>query len=783
MTTAFEQEKREPLSSENYHTTACVLCSINCGLKVKVEDNQIVDVKADVDSPISEGHICNKAFSINTYNHHKQRLTSPLKKQADGSFREITWQQAYAEIGEKLSGLYEQHGGDSIAVCGLGGQANHQDTIMGLAWLKSYDSSWFFSAYAQEKTQHALVEELMYNAPKTGVMHPDPWNADFLLMIGTNPIHSNRGYKTAESLRAFCKDPKTKLAMIDPRVSETARRADKHIALKSGTDLWLYTAMLAHIAQQGLEDKEFVSKHVRDYQGFKQRFAEFNIEELAQVCEVPVDDIKQLAEDFAKADKASVFADTGVEWIEHTTLVNWLLRILTTVTGNFCQPGGNYFRPSFTPDTKFVEAKNKFVAPVSKIPGISALSPFEMFSPNILPEEILRGPIKAVVTSNSNPLRSYAGSAEFKEAFEKLDLLVVIELAMTESARVADYILPAPSGYEKWDWASFGRHFPELTLQLKKPILTTASSVENESEIFHQLRNKKTIPDAPSWLKNWASKKGENAPFASGLGLAIILSGFAGGMLFGKGKPTRVFSRWYNWAYQIVGPQLPAKQIATLWMSCHLFAVTRFRELEWPKTKNPFALARDWFKQILENRSGSVLAKLPVETAVNAALRHKDKKAHLLPPLFNNALDKALIYNAEYSGDYPLWLTAGERSPWTANTIHRDNGWRKGKGAECRLKINPETAAEHSIAADDNVALTTPWGQAEFAVTLDKGMRKDNLSMPNGMGLIYPNEEGELVQYGVNANDLTSTQYRDPFTGIPFHKMVPCKIEKMEKVA
>ena len=72
MTTAFKQEKREPLSSDNYHSTACVLCSINCGLKVRVEDNQIVDVKADSESPISEGHICNKAFSINTYNHHKQ---------------------------------------------------------------------------------------------------------------------------------------------------------------------------------------------------------------------------------------------------------------------------------------------------------------------------------------------------------------------------------------------------------------------------------------------------------------------------------------------------------------------------------------------------------------------------------------------------------------------------------------------------------------------------------------------------------------------------------------
>lgn len=753
--------------------TACVLCSMNCGIKVDVNANsELENITADDSNPISQGHICNKAYSLNHYVNHKQRLTGPLKRDDQGELGEVAWQQSFAEIGAKLEQIKQRYGGDKLAIAGLGGQGNHSDVLYGLAWLKSVQSPWFFSAYAQEKTQHHLVEQHMFASPPHSMMHPDPWHSDVLIIIGCNPLHSNRGYKSAENIRSFKKAGKA-LYVVDPRKTETARKADLHIAHKPGTDMWLFSAMVALIVQNQWYDQAYCRQWVDGLEQLQAQFGGLDIAALAAQCEVDVTALEQMTKAYAQADKGSLFWDTGVEWIPHTSLVSWLLRVLVVITGNYGRPGGNTLRPGFMADGEFLATKTSFIAPASQISGVPALGPFDMFSPNLLVDEINAGNIKALIVSSANPLRSYANSEQMRAAFAKLDLLVVIDTSLTETARQADYVLAAPSGYEKYEWSTFGRKFPKLTAHLRRPLIAPKGDVKTEAEIFTQIIKHSGGPaSAPKWLKRSLGRIGWDNYAAAPL---LLISA----LIAAKANPLQAFVRWVCWSYDAIGDSLPAKNVATLWLTCQLVALTRFRQFTHVPSKNPLKLARLWMRQILDNPNGNIVAQLPWQWHYDKALGHKDKKIRLLPALFSDLWQQKIHTQLETDTDYPLVLAAGERSPWTANTIQRDSSWRKGRNARCLLKINPATAAQLQLENDDWAKIITRSGEIKLQVKLDKAMREDNVSMPNGMGLEYPDENGELQAFGANTNDLTDYQSRDELTGIPFHKTVYCRVEKL----
>jgi anaerobic selenocysteine-containing dehydrogenase len=224
-----------------------VLCSHNCGLRVDVADGKIAEIRADESSPITHGYICNKGFAIQHYVEHAQRVEHPLKRRADGSFERISWEQAITEIAAKLSDIREQHSPRSIGLVGIGGQANHMDAPYGLTFLSALGSKRWFNAFAQEKTQHFLVGQWMFDAPPSVFFHPDIDDSHFLLMMGTNPKISNRGHNATDTFKAFAANPNQKLVVLDPRETETTRSADRHLKVKPGSDAYVLLGMAAAI--------------------------------------------------------------------------------------------------------------------------------------------------------------------------------------------------------------------------------------------------------------------------------------------------------------------------------------------------------------------------------------------------------------------------------------------------------------------------------------------------------------------------------------------------------
>lgn len=769
--------------------TACVLCSQNCGLLVDVADNRIVKVKADKNSPITAGYSCNKAYSIDHHVHHQQRVKQPLKRQANGQYQAISWQQAVTEIAQQLNDIRAKQGAQAIALCGLGGQANHMDAFYGLSFLQALGSSWFFNSYAQEKTQHQWVDWLMMKSPVSAWYHPDAWNSDYLLMMGTNPLLSNRHENAKENLHRFLSEKHRRLVVVDPRVTETARRAHRHLRLKPAGDAFLLLAMIKIILDETWFDARALQAQSKNFDALQTLFKTLDVHSLAQQCGLDVDEIREVSEGFSKANSACVFYDLGVEQIEHSTLVSWLIRVLVLVTGNFARRGGQYIISNFIPYDQRAVPSVMPKAPVSGIEGIAALTTTPMFSPYLMPEEIEAGNIRALIVEGANPLLSYGDSRRYKKALQSLQLLVVIDPAMTETGRVADYVLPTPVGYEKWEYCTFPRGFPDIKFQLRPPVVSGPVEALPEAEIYYRLaKAMHLVPQAPKLLQYLGKKTSGNRAFYA---ITLMCSAFIGA----RGDSNKITSFAAFWNYEALGRSLKSPTLSSVWLSCLGFALLQRKDMlrvlgkkfRW---STPFRMAGETFQRIMANPQGVVVASLDRDDNFSHAVRTGDKKIDLLPdairPLFNRAMDafnnEADANDGSTEGNqYPLLLCAGERTAWNANTLHRSPHWRKGKGPYFWIKINPVTAQALELEDGEQVKLVTPQGDISGPIKITDTVFPGVLSAPNGFGIEYlDTASGELTKVGENLNQLTSLEQRDPITGIPYLKHQRCRLEKFK---
>ena len=220
------------MPSTDWRKTACNLCYVNCGLEVLVENDRISKVRGDRDNPKSQGYLCNKATRIPFYAHHRDRLTTPLRRRADGGFDAIDWNTAIAEIAARLRDVVDRHGGKSLALYGGGGQGNHAGGAYATALLRALGSRHVFNALSQEKTGDFWVNGHMFGS-QTCHTAEDVHHCDLLFVIGANPWIAHGFPNARDHLNDIRKDPSRKMIVIDPRRSETAERADLHLAVPS----------------------------------------------------------------------------------------------------------------------------------------------------------------------------------------------------------------------------------------------------------------------------------------------------------------------------------------------------------------------------------------------------------------------------------------------------------------------------------------------------------------------------------------------------------------------
>jgi formate dehydrogenase len=479
---------------------------------------------------------------------------------------------------------------------------------------------------------------------------------------------------------------------------------------------------------------------------------------------VPEAQVREAARRMARAESVSIFEDLGIQQAPHSTLNSYLEKLAYLLTGNFGKRGAMNLHTAFG---KLIGGgKGDRKSPVGGHRIITGLIPC-----NAIPDEILTdhpGRFRAAIVESTNPCHSLADSQRMRQAFEALDFVVVIDVAMTETARQADYVLPAASQFEKWEATFFTLEFPHNYFHLRAPLLSPLPGTLAEPEIHRRLvRATGALDDVDLTPLHEAAAKG--------------LDAFAPAFLAWMGANPKLGRLVPVVLYETLGTTLPdgAAAAAAVWglaQSCALTYPESVRRAGYAG-EGP-ALGNALFEAILNQRSGVTFSVDPYEETWKR-LEQPDGRINLVVPELLEELAKLRDEDpAERDPAFPFVLAAGERRTSTANTIYRDPSWRK-KDAEGALRMNPEDAASLGIADGGRARVTTKRSSVETVVELTDTLRPGHMSLPNGLGLDYPDDGGQRVVHGVPANELTASEDCDWLAGTPWHKHVRARVEAL----
>lgn len=741
-----------------WKSTACILCSVNCGLHVQVDDGHFTKIKGDKSNPRSRGYTCEKPARLDHYQNHADRVTSPLRRREDGTFEEVDWDTAIREVADKLAAVRDQHGGEKIFYYGGGGQGNHLGGAYSGAVRKALGMRYQSNALAQEKTGEFWVEHLMFG----GRPEPDFEHAQVAVFVGKNPWHSHGFERARVILKEIAKDPDRKMIVLDPRRTETAELADVFLQVTPGTDAFVLAALLAILVEDGLVDRDFLAKHAEDPQALLDTLSKVPVADYCERAGVAETDVRAAARYIGTAESVAVLEDLGIEQAPHSTLNSYLEKLLYAVTGNFGRSGTMNLGTHLG---KLIgSGQGNRVSPVGGHRIITGLIPCNTIADEILTDHPDR--FRAMIVESANPVHSVADSPRMREALDALDFLVVIDVAMTETAERADYILPGASQYEKVEATFFGGGFPDHVFQLRHPLFPPHEGTLPEPEIHSRLcRALGAYTDDDLAPLRAASEKGLDE-----FGIAFLET-------IGSRPELRKILPVV--LYETLGRSLgdTLAPAALLWGAAQTLAGSDPESVRRAghEGEGP-ALGNALFQAIVDSPSGVTITSDPFEISFDR-LRPGDGRMNLVIPELLEELE-GLIDEAPPSKHdaYPFILAAGERRTNTANTIYRDPTWRK-KDPDGSLRMSPGDAARLGVETGDRVRITTKRGSAEAAVEITDTLRDGHVTLPNGLGLAYPTRGRERVVHGTPPNELTSREDRDWLAGTPWHKHVRAQVE------
>ena len=746
-------------NGDGWHRTACILCYVNCGVELGVEGRSIVRVRGDKAHPRSRGYLCQKAQRLHFYGEHADRLRTPLRRTASGGFEPISWDEALGEIAGRLRGLRAAHGGDGFAFYGGGGQGNHLGGAYGVSLMRAMGSSNMYGALAQEKTGDFWVNGHMFGAQSCHTAE-DVENADLLVVLGCNPWLAH-GFPNARlALREISRDPSRRMLVIDPRRTEAAEMADLHLQLRPGTDAYLLGAILALILRTGGEDREFLAARTTGFEEVAAALASVPVEEWVAHAGVALADVERAVDLILASASMCVRVELGLQQSRNSTLNSYLEKLLYLLTGNFGRPGTNNLHSWLQPLWGNSRGERSAVSGQEQIAGL--------YPPNRLTEEILTDHprrLRALWVDSANPANTAADTARVEEALRRLDLVVVVDVAMTETAALADYVLPAASQYEKWEYTLFTLEFPANMIQVRPPLLEPLPGTLPEPQIYTRLlRVMDALPpeETLAGLRDLAAT--DRAAFATGF-RALLATDPA----YAAVAPVVL--------YETLGRVLPdgAGAAAPLWPACHALAQ---RDPEAVRAagivgEGPL-LGEALFARVLSSPSGTLFSVHDYD-AVWSMVRHPDRRVHLAVPELLDWLSRLDAERDAGDPDHPFTLVAGQRRMHNANQIFRTPAWRKSD-PDGALRIHPDDLASLGAADEGWIEVATRTGRLLARAEADSSLRPGVVSLPHGYGQGYPDGRGGRIVDGPRINLLTAGDDCDPIAATPYHKNVRVRL-------
>ena len=428
----------------------CRICVAQCPIIVEVDDQGTpLSARGDKDNPHSEGFFCLKGKHFPEMHTAKNRLRHSLRRNDAGNLEPISSEDAIAEVAERVQAIIDEHGSQAIAVyCGTLFYQLPQTASMATAWMDAVGITQRYNSGTidQPGKPTAAAAHGIWLGGSHVFDESDTW-----MLVGTNPLvaisggipHANPGRRLQ---RARARG--LQLIVIDPRRSETAKQAALHIQPRPGNDPAILAGIIREVIRQGLVDEAFVRENVEGFETLRAEVEGFTPETVAERAKVPAEQIREAALLFGRARKGSVTAGTGANMSGWSNITEYLVLCLNSICGRFRREGDLVVNPGVLSTRRSFNAQP---LPPYPVDGYGPRMRTRNMTPAIcglptsaLPGEILEegpGQVKALFTIGGNPMRAWPDQNKTLAALEALELHVVVEPRMTDTARLADFVL------------------------------------------------------------------------------------------------------------------------------------------------------------------------------------------------------------------------------------------------------------------------------------------------------------------------------------------------------
>ncbi len=721
----------------------CRLCPAYCQILAHVEDGTLSKVTGDPDSPLFKGYTCPKGRALPEQHNGSHRLLSSRKRNSENAFEDIGSNAALNEIAEQLQAIIAEHGPRSVAIyAGTGQLSCGVAASVAVSFLTALGSPMHFtsSTIDQPGKAIAMAAHGLWAGGELDFATADTW-----LIVGANPVISKASGAPAHNPGQRLKEAQErglKLIVIDPRKTETAKRAAIHLQAKPGEDPTILAGLLHIIIAEGLYDAEFVRDNVDGFEDLKASVAAFAPEYVAKRADVPVEQLLDAARTYASAvgkpgRGGAVTQCTGPNMSLHGSLSEYLGYSLMSVCGYWSREGDAVVKPNVLAPA--FEAKAQAMPPYQgwdypekmRIRGL-AKTASGMPTAALADEMLLEGDgqVKALICLAGNPMAAWPDQEKTYRALSQLDLLVCLDYRMSETAQLSDYVIAPRLSLETPATtllAENNKHYG-YGLGFYEPYASYAPAVVEP-------------PPESDVIEEWEFFYG----LAQRMGLGLFVASQAGWdqfneapitfeMLDMENKPTTDDLHRYLTQHSRV-PLDEVKQFA----NGNIFDIQ-----ETVQPKDPDCEAR------LCVGNGMMLDELQEVVAE-----------------FEAEQDRA--------PGFPLRLIC-RRHNHVVNSVGREIGKLSKKPFNPAF-MHPEDIAELQLTEGDVVKITSEHSSIEGIVESDTTLRRGLVSMAHAYGGLPGPDDGRVRELGSNTGRLVSTEARyDRVTGIPLMSNIPVKV-------
>ncbi|MGE0409257.1 MAG: molybdopterin-dependent oxidoreductase [Amphiplicatus sp.] len=715
--------------------TICRLCSAFCPILVSFENGRPVKVVGDPEGAY-EGYTCPKGRALPELYNDPRRLLTSQKRQPDGSFAPISSDRAIEEIAERLQEMVDEHGPRSVAAYfGTGILTTFFGAAMSGYFLKALGSPMLFDASSIDKPAEKIALALHghWHAGSQSFESSDSW-----IIVGANPIIAksngapthNPGMRLKQAVNRGMK-----LIVIDPRRTETAKRAHIHLQPRPGEDPAILAGIANIILSEALYDAEFVEENAVGLAALKAAVAPFTPDYVAHRADIPSSQLIEAARSFAKGKRGMVSCSTGPSFATHSNLSFYLGLCINTLCGRWARPGDrlacqNILLPAYSPRAEPRAPYSLFSDEVMRATGLRR-SVAGMPTAALADEILYDGPerVRALISVGGNPVSAWPDQRKTEAALGRLDLLVQMDVFMSATARRADYVIAGPMALE----APYTTYLAEMVKYIGPvrgmeipwaqyaPALLGApegSDVVAEHAFFFRLAKKMGLQ--LHWANIQSIGKHEESPTRTGA--------------FDMNHEPSLDEMW---ELLTIDARIPLSEVK----------------------KYPHGKIFDLDVRV-ENRDPGCADKLQLgdpmmmqELAAAYAEENSSLKSAFPFQLVNRRLNH---YNNSQLISLPSFY---KRKPYNPLYVHPDDMRELGL-------VEGRTARLHSKS-----------GSALAVVETDPTLRRGVVAMSHGFGGMGAESEADPRIAGTNVNLLISQDEADPITGLPRMSAIPVSIE------